>query len=416
MRWRALLGLAAASAALLLGPASASAQAVSADGLRRLDAFLQADTAPGAHLGAVALVAQRGQIVYHKAFGQRDLARREPMALDNIFRIYSMTKPVVSVALLMLLEEGRLTLDDPVAMHLPYFAGQRVWTGGTADAPQLREPARRLTVRHLMTHSAGLATGGGDAARSLLERAAPWAATNLDDYARRVAKAPLAADPGTRFQYDGVNTEVLSRIIEVVSGQPFDIVLQRRIFDPLRLVDTGFSVPAAQRHRIADISAVGPDGSLVLATGPSATAPGVPLNAYFSGAGGLYSTAADYLRFCRMLLNGGTLDGVRLLGRKTVDLMRTNHLAHLDPIAGLSAGEGFGLGVSVIIDPARRGRLSSAGAYGWSGAATTYFTIDPQEQMIAILLMQHLPRDDLPGELPKPSVTFYNLVYQALQQ
>ena len=403
-RWRALIVL-----LLALAPAVHAQPGVSAERLQRLTDFLQADTAPGGHLGAVALVQRDGAVVYQRAFGQRDLARREPMTTDTIFRIYSMTKPIASVALLMLMEEGKLALDDPLAQYLPEFAGQRVWA-----TPEWRASARPVTLRLLLTHTAGFATGGGDAARSLLEAAAPWSASTLADYARRVAGAPLAADPGTRFQYDGVNTEVLSRVIEVVAGERFDAFLRRRIFGPLQMVDTGFSVPAAKRARIADISAVGPAGTLVLAPGRSAAMPGEPLNDYPSGAGGLYSTAADVLRFARMLLGDGTLEGARLLGRKTVELMRSDQLAHLAPIAGLSAGEGFGLGVSVVVDPAKRGRLASAGAFGWTGAASTWFTIDPRERMIAILLMQHLPRDGAPGELPKPGIKFHNLVYQAL--
>lgn len=398
---------------------AAAAHGFAADRLQRLDHFLEAATGPRGHLGAVALIARRGELVHWRAYGHRDLARREVMPRDAIFRIYSMTKPLTSVALLMLLEDGRVRLDDPVAQHLPAFASLKVFAGGSAVAPQLRAPDRPLTIRHLLTHTAGFATGGpnSDEPRKLLARADPGSAADLDGFARRVAAAPLAADPGTRFGYDGVNTEVLSRVIEVASGQRFDQFIQRRIIEPLRMVDTGFSVPPAQRHRIADLSAVGHDGRLVLAADDrSAAAPGEPRTCYPSGAGGLYSTAADYRRFAQMLLDGGTLDGVRLLGRKTVELMTGNHLAHLDPIAGLAPGEGFGLGVSVIIHPARRGRLSSAGAYGWSGAASTYFTIDPREQMIAILLLQHLPRDDLPGELPKHGVSFYNLVYQALER
>lgn len=415
--WAGLVSIAVATSQPAVAQSRSQVQTpgFSAERLERLSQFLRRDTAPGGHLGAVALVHRQGRTLYLQAVGQRDLARTEPMAADTIFRIYSMSKPIASVALLMLMEEGRLTLDDPVARHLPEFAGLQVWAGGTAAAPQLRAPARPLTLRHLMTHSAGFATRGGDAAHELLRAASPESATTLDGYAKSVASAPLGADPGTRFAYDGTNTEVMSRVIEVVSGEPLARFLQRRIFTPLGMRDTGFSVPAAERQRIADISAVGPGGSLVRAAGRSAVNPGEPLNDYPSGAGGLYSTAADYLSFARMLLADGILDGQRLLGRKTVELMRTNQLAQLDPIAGLAPGEGFGLGVSVVIDPARRGRLASAGAYGWSGAATTYFTIDPHEQMIALLLMQHLPRDDALGELPKPSVIFHNLVYQALE-
>jgi len=400
-----------------VAPPGPVAAGLSAARLARLDDYLARATGPAGYLGAVALVARGGRPLLWQAWGSRDLARSEAMSRDAIFRIYSMSKTVASVAVLMLMEEGRLALDDPVALYLPAFAGVRVMVGGSADAPLLRAPLRPPTVRHLLTHTAGLATGGPglQEATKLMERAAPAAASDLAGFAARVAEVPLGADPGTRFDYDGVNTELLGRIVEVVSGLPFEAFLQQRILGPLGMVDTGFAVPAAQRHRIADLSAMGPDGRLVRGPGRSAASPGEPLNAYPSGAGGLYSTAPDVLRLGRMLLGGGTLDGTRLLGRKTVDLMMCNHLAPaVLATARLAPGEGFGLGGSVVIDTAQRGRLSSVGAFGWSGAASTYYTVDPAEDLVAILLLQHLPRDDAAGELPRLQNRFFNLVYQAL--
>lgn len=377
---------------------------------------MQTATDRHGYLGAVVMIARRGKTVEWRAFGQRDLARSAPMQRDSIFRIYSMTKTITSVAVLMLMEEGRLALDDPVADYLPEFADVQVFAGGTADRPLLRAPARPITIRHLLTHTAGFAVGGPgvEEATRLLARADPSAAADLKGFAERMSRAPLAADPGQRFGYDGVSLEVLSRLVEVVGDVPFDVFLKRRILDPLGMIDTGFSVPESERARIADITAAGPTGALVLAAGRSAARPGEPLNAYPSGAGGLYSTAADFLRFCQMLLNGGELDGVSIIGRKTVELMMLNQLTRLDPpVTSFSDAEGFGIGGSVLIDVAGRGRLGSLGQFGWSGAASTYFTIDPKEQLIAILLMQHLPRDERP-DLPRISPRFYNLVYQAL--
>lgn len=397
---------------------------VSALRLRRLTEFLRAATGPGSHkhLGALAMVQRRGHLAFRCTFGHRDLTRLEPLRPDAIFRIYSMTKPMASVALLMLMEEGRLTLEDHVARYLPEFANLQWLTQTDQGTPVLRQPARSLTLRDLLTHTAGFATRRGDRAQQLLDQAAPWQASTLQDYASRVAGVPLAAEPGTRFAYDGVNTEVLSRVVEVVAGEAFDSFLQRRLFAPLGMRDTGFSVPTAQRGRVVDITSLSDSGELGLAPGRSAAAPGEPLNAYTSGAGGLYSTASDLMRFASMLLADGRVpsaqgqpQGPRLLGHKTVQALRSNHLAHLDPLTGLAPGEGFGLGVSVVVDPARRGRLSSIGAYGWSGAAGTTFTIDPEEEMIAILLVQHLPRDDATPDLPRLSVPFYNLVYQSLE-
>ena len=415
--WACAQALAGAAAAAPLPVASPASEGFSSARLARLETFMRSATNAPGYLGAVTLIARHGKLVDWRAFGQRDLARGSPMARDSIFRIYSMTKTVATVALLMLMEEGRLTLEDPIAEHLPAFAKARVFAGGTADAPALRAPERPITIRHLLTHTAGFATGGPgmEEAARLLERAELPRSADLQDFADRVSRAPLGADPGTRFNYDGVNTEVLSRLVEVVSGQRFDAFLQQRIFEPLRMVDTGFSVPARERERIADLTAMGSDGRLTLGPGRSAVAPGEMLNAYFSGAGGLYSSGPDYLRFCQMLLNGGELEGAQLLGRKSVELMTRDHLAQLDPpVTPFSRAEGFGLGGSIVIEVARRGRLSSIGAFGWSGAASTYFTIDPAEQLIAILLMQHLPRDDVP-DLPKLSAKFYNLVYQALR-
>ena len=392
-------------------------QGFSPERLQRLDHFLEDATDENGYLGAVTLIARHGKIVEARAFGHRDFERRAPMQTDSIFRIYSMTKTITTVAALILMEEGKLTLDDPVGKYLPEFSSMQVLAGGTADKPELRAAARKLTIHHLLTHTAGFATRGGDAERAahtLLDRADLHDSASLKDYAERVSRAPLAVDPGTRFNYDGVQIEVLSRLIEVVAGMPFETFVQQRILDPLKMADTGFSVPPEKRGRIADITKMGDDGKLVRTKGQSAAAPGERQHAYPSGAGGLYSTAADYARFCQMLLDGGELDGASILGRKTVESMMQNHLTMLEkPVTEFTDADGFGLGGSVLIDPARRGRLGSPGQFGWSGAASTYYTIDPQEQLIAILLMQHLPREDM-HDLPRISANFYNLVYQAL--
>lgn len=386
---------------------------LSPERLQRLDRFLQSATDEQGYTGAVAVVARQGEAVWSHAYGHRDLQRSQPMQEDSIFRIYSMSKTVTSVAVLMLMEEGRLSLDDPLEKYLPEFSGLRVFSAGSAQAPVLQAAQRKLTLHHLLTHTAGFATQGGEAGQ-LLEQADLHASADLADFAARLAKVPLAVEPGTRFSYDGTQLEVLSRVVEVVSGQRFDQFLQARIFSPLGMRDTGFSVPAAQRGRVVDITRMGESGKLVLDGGPSALQPGVMLNPYYSGAGGLYSTAADFLRFSRMLLNGGSLEGVSVLGRKTVEQMMVNHLTFLDPpVTQFSEAEGFGLGGAVLLDPARRGRLGSVGQFGWSGAASTYFSIDPQERMVVILLLQHLPAEG-GRDLPRISTPFYNLVYQAL--
>ncbi|HXS92735.1 MAG TPA: serine hydrolase domain-containing protein [Steroidobacteraceae bacterium] len=384
--------------------AAPQSQGISPARLERATAVLQAAVDQGQYAGAVMLVARRGQIVQWQALGYRDVARTDPMRVDTIFQIYSMTKPITSVAALLLMEEGRLTLDDPVSRFLPEFA-------------RTRPATRPITIKHLLTHTAGFAAGeklSGPAVDRLNE-ARLYELPSLAAYATGLAALPLANDPGTRFSYDGVNTEVLARLIEVVAGVPFDRFVRERVLAPLRMLDTGFSVPPDQRARIVEMTSTDESGHLVTATA-GASPPGAMLRRYPSGAGGLYSTAGDYARFCQMLLNAGELDGVRILGRKTVELMMANHLTQLSPpVNEFNDGEGFGLGGYVVLDPARRGQLGSAGQFGWSGAAATWFTIDPQEQLIAILMMQHLPRG-LPHDPPRLGKPFNNLVYQALEK
>lgn len=367
------------------------------------------------YLGAVSLVARHGRIIDLHAAGHRDLARTVPMDPDTIFRIYSMTKTVTTVAALMLAEQGAFALDDPVARFLPEFAGQPVFAGGSADAPVLRAARRPLTIRHLMIHAAGFAVGGDDAPDvvELLRRAAPDDAGDLAEYCRRLAAVPLAADPGTRFNYDGVQIVVLGRLIETASGVPLDRFLKERIFAPLGMKDTGFVVPPAARGRIAEMTSTDTDGRLVASPEYAGRDPGESNRRYTSGAGGLYSTARDFHRFSQMLLDGGTLDGVRLLDRSSVAAMMTNQLPRLDPPASeFRPGAGFGLGGEVVIDPARRGLAGSAGVFGWPGAAGTWFFIDPSEELVAILLMQHLPQG-LPRDPPKPGTAFYNQVHRS---
>ena len=410
-----LVALAVAAAAQ-----PAHAHELTAQGRERISSFMAEATGPRGHLGAVTLLARAGRVVELQTYGSRDLQRRVPMTADAIFRIYSMSKAVAAVATLILVDQGRLSLDDPVARHLPDFERLQVFEGGTAAAPQLRPARRPITVRQLLTHTSGFATGGRgiEEPSLLLQRAGLQGSADLKDYAAGVARLPLASDPGERFRYDGVQYEVLGRLIEVASSMPLEAFVQQRIFGPLKMVDTGFSVPSAQRGRIVDISTMGPAGSLVLAGGPSATEPGVRLRPYASLAGGLYSTAPDFMRLCQMLLNGGTLDGAQVLGRDSVATMLSNQLVQTDPPPGLlptqaRPGEGMGLGGWVILDEPQRSRPGSVGSFGWSGASSTYFMIDPKLQLIAILLLQHLPPDDGP-DLPKLNTRFFDLVTQAL--
>ena len=399
------------SSALCVALAACSAPAV--DRLDGATRHVQTAIDQGQYAGAVTLVARRGHIVQWQGLGYRDVARSAPMRPDAIFQIYSMTKPITSVAALLLMEDGRLTLEDPVSRFLPEFASMQVLEGATDDSARARPAARPITIKHLLTHTAGFAAGEklSGAAVDRLNGARLHESPSLAAYASSLAALPLANDPGTRFSYDGVSTQVLSRVIEVAAGLPFDEFLSKRIFGPLRMLDTGFTVPTEKRARIAEMTSTDEIGRLVAA---DMNAPGEMLGHFPSGAGGLYSTAADYARFCQMLLNSGELDGAAILGRKTVELMLTNNLGHLSsPVNEFNDGEGFGLGGYVVLDPARRGQLGSVGQFGWSGAAATWFFIDPKEQLIAILMMQHLPRR-LPRDPPRLGKPFNNLVYQSL--
>ncbi|MEV8521001.1 serine hydrolase domain-containing protein [Dyella marensis] len=401
-----------------LPPASAKDEGFAAERLERLHGSLRVATGADGYLGVVELIARHGRIVDWQAYGYRDLARRAPLRRDDIFRIYSMTKTVTTVAVLMLVEEGKLALDAPLSRYLPGFEHPQVMTNRDANQPQLRAADKPITLHALLTHTAGYPAGlqGDEAAVQRMEQIDPHGARDLRGFAERMSHVPLAADPDTRFGYDGASLELAARVVEVVSGEPFERFLQQRIFDPLAMRDTGFDVPAAKRARVVDLTTMGKDGKLRIADGPSAAHPGARLNAYASGAGGLYSTAADYARFAQMLLDGGTLEGHTLLKRKTVELMLRNQLTMLDPpVNQFNAGEGFGLGGYVVLDPVRRGQPGSAGQFGWSGAASTYYMIDPHEGLLAILLLQHLPHDDGGRDLPRLSRGFYAQIYQALR-
>ena len=381
-------------------------------------AALAEATAPGRHAGAVLLVVRADRVLDWRASGHRDAARTQPLRRDDIFRIQSMTKPIASVAAMILVEEGRLRLDDPVERYLPAFADIRVVAGGSADAPRLRTPSRPPTVRDLLTHTAGFPAGlaGDDTAAELQRRVDPHGAADLATFAARLATAPLAADPGTRFGYDGVATEVLSRVVEVASGERFSAFVSGRILVPLRMIDTGFEVSQDQRARIAELTTADADGRVVAAGRDAAPPPGARMRAWDSGAGGLYSTAADYARFCRMLLAGGTLDGATLLRPDTVDSMLRDQLRDLDPArARPGTGEGFGLGFGVVVDPAQRGGASPAGVAGWTGAMSTAFSVDRQRDLAIVWMQQFLPGETSAGP-GKPWRQVQSEIYEAMAQ
>jgi CubicO group peptidase (beta-lactamase class C family) len=381
---------------------------MSSDGLRNVSRLVEGYVDDGKFPGAICLVARRGKVVHLTVHGSMDVERNRPVRTDTIFRIYSMTKPIASVALMKLYEEGRFQLDDPASRFLPELAGMKVFDGGTADDYRVRDAAREMTVRDLLMHTSGL---GSYTARSpvaeLYRRAGllgpESVGLTLEDLVPQLAGLPLQADPGTRWIY-GISTDLVGYLCEVFSGQPFDRYLEERILAPLGMPDTAFSVPTEKVERFAANYAPQEGTPRYKLVDDPATSPYARPRTYFSGAGGLVSTAADYLRFCRMLANGGELEGVRILGPRTLRLMTLNHLPSGKDIASmaLSGGEtqreghGFGLGFAMLLDPAVAQLIGTPGEYYWGGAASTAFFVNPAEELIMLFLTQLRPSSTYP--------------------
>jgi CubicO group peptidase (beta-lactamase class C family) len=373
--------------------------------------------------GAAGLIARRGKIAYQEAFGMADVEAGKPMRLDTIHRIYSMSKPITSVAVMMLYEEGKFQLNDPVAKYLPEFAKMQVAIDEKdpqTGKPTLKTaPAKRpVTVRDLLRHTAGLTYGffSDTLVDQEYRKARILSDLNLAEFVTHLTQIPLLYEPGTRWHYS-VSVDVLGRLVEVLSGKPFDQFLQERIFTPLDMRDTGFYVPADKKDRFAKLYSPTKDGKIqpavICATRqecvekfPNAVPSYLEPPTLLSGGGGLVSTAYDYLRFCQMLLNKGQYDGKRLLSRKTVQLMSSDNLG---TIPGMGPGAGFGLGFAVSKAPGESGMMGSPGEYNWGGAAGTRFWIDPQEELIGIFMIQILPHDGL-----NYGSEFRVLAYQAI--
>ncbi|MFO6419023.1 serine hydrolase domain-containing protein [Hylemonella sp. W303a] len=373
--------------------------------LQRLSVAFEAAIAARRLPGAVLYIAQRGETRCFDALGWQDVEAGLPMRRDSIFRIYSMTKPIVSLAALMLVEEGRLMLGDPVAQYLPEFGVQQV---ATQDGDTLRlEPAQRgMTVHDVLRHTSGLTYEflGNDAVQRQY-RAADVAsrARSNRDMCRVLASLPLARQPGSAWLYSR-STDVLGAVLEVVSGMTLGELLRQRIFEPLGMRDTGFHVPHPQWHRIAEPFATDPDSGAAVNLIDVCDPP-----AGESGGGGLVSTATDYARFLQLMLNRGELEGVRLASRKTIEWMTSDHLGRI-AIEGdlLAPGHGFGLGVAVRTTPGLAPTPGSVGMYHWSGIGGTTFFVDPQEELFAILLAQ------APGQRVYYRNLLRNMVYAAL--
>ena len=395
-----------------LSATTPSAAGFSVDRLATLHHTLDGIVDAGKYSGYITLIARDGKVVDWQAHGWQDIDAKVPMQKDSIVRIFSMSKIITSVGVLMLMEEGKLKLSDPVEKYLPALKDRQVFAGGTADAPVLVPAARPITIHDLLTHTSGYYYSESWSAEAgpmeLMKRAKLFEANGLDEFVNRVATVPLHQQPGIKYRY-GISVDLLGAIIEKVSGQRLDQFFTQRIFAPLDMKDTSFWVPLEKRARLAKVYQRETAGKLV----PSDRANRNPVDethGVMSGGGGLYSTAGDYVRFAQMLLNGGQLDGTRLLSRKTVELMRANHIAHLaDPHPFARAELGFGLGVRMITDLGASPFLGSTGMFGWDGAATTLVWMDPQEHTVAILLTQHFPFDQ-----DSIFTTFTNGVYSAL--
>jgi len=395
---------------------------LSGDRLQRITPWMADYVASGKLPGCLTAVMHRGKLAYLAHTGMADPDIGRPVDEETVFRIYSMTKPIVSAAAMTFFEEGRFQLDDPVARFLPEFADTPVWVDGEGGDMRTEPPAEPMKIWHLLTHTAGLVYGArNDTPVGALCRASgiDFSSRNGGDLAetvRRLAEIPLRWQPGTRWEYS-VATDVLGRLVEVLAGQPLDEVLQARIFDPLGMSDSGFQVRSEQLPRFAALYTA-KEGGIVRDDGSDDTASHARNVTLFSGGGGLVSTAADYLRFAEMIRRKGVLGDTRILGRRTVELMAMNHLPNNSDMAGMGTpvhsetsyeGIGFGLGFSVVLDPATAKAACSPGELAWGGAASTAFWIDPVEEISVVFLTQLMPSSSYPIRRELRS-----LVYQAI--
>ena len=431
LRWRALpLATTVPLATLLLAatllPAVAIQPAIAQDlqratpeevgmssaRLERLSHALQAYVDNGEVAGTATIVVRRGKIVYLEAFGQLDRESRSPMTTDAIFRIASQTKAPISVGIMMLQEEGKLLITDQVGKYLPEFMQTTVAVPDGEGGYEVVPADRPILIRDLLTHTAGISYGTGAASERWEEAGITgWYFANRDEpvgaTVARMAGPPMSAQPGTRWVY-GYNTDILGAVIEEVSGEPLDVFMRERILDPLGMNDTHFYLPTADRNRLATVYSAtpgglerAPDPGLMVGQGAYVDGP----RQSFSGGAGFLSTAPDYARFLQMMLNGGELDGVRILTPKTIELMTTDHLRGIP----FRAGQGFGLGFSIVTDLGARGIPGSVGEYGWGGAYHSTYWVDPEEELVVVYLTNLIPAGGIDdhGKLRA-------LIYQAL--
>ena len=362
--------------------------------LERLSDALQAYVDNGELAGATAIVVRRGKVAYLEAFGDRDREARSPMAIDAIFRIASQTKAPISVGVMMLQEEGKLLITDRVGKYLPEFMQTTVGVANGEGGYDVVPANRPILIRDLLTHTAGISYGAGAAGERWEEAGITgWYFANRDEpigaTVARIGRLPMTAQPGTQWVY-GYNTDILGALIEKVSGQPLDVFMRERILEPLGMDDTHFYLPTSDRNRLATVYSAAngglaraPDRSQMAGQGAYVDGP----RRSFSGGAGFLSTASDYARFLQMMLNGGELEGVRILSPKTVELMTSDHLRGIP----FRTGQGFGLGFSIVTDLGARGIPGSVGEYGWGGAYHSTYWVDPEEELIVVYLTNLIP-------------------------
>lgn len=387
---------------------------LSQERLNRIRPAMERDIAQGEMAGAIGLIARHGKIAYFETYGMADREANKPMAKDAIFRMYSMTKAVVAVSVMTLYEEGRFSLHDPISKFLPEFAHMKVAVEKTDPATGKRSystvPAEReITILDLMRHTSGLNYAGprGEDGELIYKKVLGDMHYPLSEFVRRLASAPLVHQPGTVWDYS-YSIDVLARLVEVVSGKSIDEYFSERIFQPLHMVDTGYYVPEAKWNRLAVLYTSHPGGTAQRSNSPAQESyKKKPV--LMMGGSGLVSTASDYARFVQMLLNGGELDGVRILSPKTVDLMRSNLLGDLPSVNNVNGrvGYGFGLTFAVNLGIDKTGAIGSKGEYNWGGAAGTAFWIDPKEDMIGVFMVQVMPQRTVKDQ-------FKQLAYQAI--
>jgi CubicO group peptidase (beta-lactamase class C family) len=398
-----------------LPTAKAESVGMSTQRLARLDEGMRSLVDQGRIAGVVTMVSRHGKVVAFDAAGKRDIAANAPMQKDSIFRIYSMSKPITGVAMMMLFEEGKWQLNDPVSKYIPEFVNLKIYGTDAGGNVALKDQAHPMTMRELMSHTAGFTYGFfSNTPVDKLQREADVLNINntLDEFIKRVEKLPLNAQPGSEWHYS-IAVDIQGYIVQKLSGMPFEEFLEKRIFKPLGMVDTGFYVPKEKMERFAEFYNYDKDGKLQPEhAGLNHDFSAKP--ALSSGGGGLVSTATDYMRFCQMLLNGGQLEGVRLLSPLTVDLMRTNVLAPNMPI--LAPGAGFGLDFAIYTDPAVAGGLYGKGTFWWGGAAGTWFWIDPVNDLIVVGMIQQAAGTGATaaGGVPDVRGLSHALTYQAI--